>query len=102
MDIFANRLLVAILGTSLIVAPLILWLFLCVVAKTSSRELRGILPWIRVLRWVGWSLALVLFLLALVTDDFQHFLVYAIAIGAFSTGLALPEGWLKRNFVQAA
>jgi hypothetical protein len=100
MEFFGTRLFAMILWTVFVTAPMILWVSLWAVAKTSSINLCAILPWLKLLRWVAWSFAMVLFLIALVGDHFQHFPIYAIAISTFSVGLSLPEGWLKRKIVQ--
>jgi hypothetical protein len=76
--------------------PLIIWLALYLAARQSSLSLRPVLPWLRILRWLGWGLGLVLFLMHLDRDTFP--VAYGIAMFTFSTGLALPEGWVKRRF----
>jgi hypothetical protein len=80
---------------------MVLWvsLYLGEIDKTSSMKQRTVLSWIRRLRWVTWIGAMVLFLIAFLGDQLQHFPHYAIALSTFSVGLAGPEGWLKRKIV---
>jgi len=100
MGLSAQRLHAAIIGLAIVVAPLILWLALYLLTKTSSAELRGVLGWIRALRWIGWSCGLAVILFALFRGTFISY--YGMVLVAFSSGLALPEGWLKKRFNQAA
>jgi hypothetical protein len=82
------------IGSLLITAPMIVW-FSLYVAALQSMKLRPVLPWLRVLRWVGWGLGIVFFLAALARNSFP---TYGCAMSAFSAGLSLPEGWVKRRF----
>ena len=85
-------------GSALMAVPLILWLALDLAARRWSVSLRPALPWLRIMRWLGWGLGLVLFLIHLDRDTFP--VAYGIAMFSFSTGLALPEGWVKHRFAR--
>jgi hypothetical protein len=97
MEFFETKIFAKIIMIVLMTAPLILWAYLGAVTETSSIKLRSVLSWIRLVRWVSWSFSIVLFLIALVVDHIQKFPYYAIGMSTFSAGLALPEGWLKRQ-----
>jgi hypothetical protein len=83
-------------ASALIALPFIVWLALYVAAGWRSIGLRPLLPWLRILRWVGWGLAIALYLTHFAHDGFPW--VYGAAMFAFSTGLSFPEGWVKRRF----
>ena len=98
MSIFENRLFIRIIVLTLIAAPMILWLVLYLFAGDYPRDLRKILRWIRVLRWIGWGCGSIVFVIALLWNVSVFF---AVGLVTFSSGLALPEGWLKK-FDQSA
>jgi hypothetical protein len=99
IEFFGTKPFAMILWTVLVTAPLILWASFWAIDKTSSIKPLAVIPWIKLMRRVAWSCALVLFLVALFRDHFQHFPTYAIALSTFSVGLSLPESWLKRKIV---
>jgi hypothetical protein len=91
-----SKVLAIEVGAALIASPIIIWLALYWVARWSSIGLRPVLPWLRILRWVGWLLAIALYITHFARDRFPW--VYGAAVSAFSVGLALPESWVKRRF----
>jgi len=80
----------------LVVAPLLLWLALYAEARWWSVNLRPTLRYLRAVRWVGWSLGTILFLVHLIRDDFSA--SYGIALLTCAIGLGMPESWVKKHF----
>jgi len=76
---------------------MIIWITLYGATRWWSIGLRPVLPWLRILRWVGWGLAIALYIAHFARDHFPS--AYGAAVFAFSVGLALPESWVKRRFV---
>jgi hypothetical protein len=99
MEFFGSKLFTIILVSLIGIAPLILWVILWTIDKSSSLNPSAVLPWIRVLRWITWCSAIVLFLAGLFGDHFQHFPRYAGAMLTFSIGLSLPQSWLKKKIL---
>jgi hypothetical protein len=63
--------LVAIeIGSALLAAPMIVWLALYLAARCGSIGLRPVLPWLRVLHWVAWGLAIALYIVHFAHDRF--------------------------------
>ena len=89
-----SKVLAIEIGSILVTAPMILWVALYLGSRQSI-NLRALLPWIRVLRWLGWGLGILFFLAALTRNRFP---TYGCAMSAFSAGLSLPESWVKRRF----
>jgi hypothetical protein len=77
-------------------APFIIWLALFVAARRSI-NLRPVLPWLRILRYLAWGVGITLGVVWLATGRFI-WVGYEGAIIGFSAGLAIPEGWVKRRF----
>jgi hypothetical protein len=77
-------------------APFIIWLALWIAARRSI-NLRPLIPWLRVLRWLGWGAGLMFGFAWLATDRFV-WITYECALIGFSAGLGIPEGWVKRRF----
>ena len=96
MHIDASKVLAIEISSPLIVLPFIVWLALYVAARWWSFDLRPVLPWLNMLRWVGWGLAIALLILSLARDHFP--MVYGQAMTSFSLGLAFPQSWVKRRF----
>jgi hypothetical protein len=82
---------------TLIVAPLLIWLALYSAHRWWSVNSRPALPWLKTLRWISWIFGVVLLLLSMTRRPFPW--VYGIAVVAFSNGLSIPEGWVKRRFL---
>jgi hypothetical protein len=74
---------------------MIVWIALYGAARWWSIGLRPVLPWLKILRWVGWGLAIALYVIHFALDRFPW--AYGAAVFAFSAGLALPESWVKRR-----
>ena len=49
-------------------SPFAIWGLLASLGQAWNTNLRGVLPWLRVLRWVTWGSAMLLFLVALTTN----------------------------------
>jgi hypothetical protein len=98
MDILTDKMFAIAACAALVAAPMIMWLALYLAAKTSSTELRSVLPWIKMARWIAWGCGLGLVLFALIGKHLDHFLAYAASVGAFSAGLGISESWAKRKF----
>ncbi len=83
----------------ILIAPLVVWIVLRVLARQFSVDLHPVLPWLRRMQWVGWvtTLVLVLFLVLGATHN-NNILPFACACGAVGPGLSLAEGNLKRRF----
>jgi hypothetical protein len=79
-----------------IVLPLILWLAMYLAARWWSINWRPILPWLRILRWLGWGFGGVLVLASMVRNVFP--ITDGVLILTFSAGLSMPESWVKRRF----
>ncbi|HEV2400107.1 MAG TPA: hypothetical protein VGS27_24425 [Candidatus Sulfotelmatobacter sp.] len=75
--------------------PLISWLAMYLATRWRSVNWRPILPWLKILRWVGWGCGTALFLTSLARNVFP---VYGVIILGFSAGLSIPESWVKRRF----
>ena len=76
--------------------PLFVWLAIYMAARRRQIQARPTLRWLRVLRWVGWGFGIALLTLSLARDHFPF--IYGLAMTTFSTGLSLPESWLRRRF----
>jgi hypothetical protein len=76
--------------------PLIFWLGMYWAARQWSINWRPILPWLRILRWVGWGCGAAMFFISLTRSIFP--IGYGVVVLAFSAGLSLPESWIKRRF----
>jgi hypothetical protein len=79
-----------------VIAPLLLELAFYAAARWWSVSLRPALRYIRAVRWVGWSLGVILFLVHLIREDFSA--SYGIALLTFAVGLGIPEHWVKKHF----
>jgi len=79
-----------------VVAPYVLWLGLLAVSRWSFVRFRPGLRWMRILRFLGWAIGILLSVVALAQDRFP---VYGLACFALSGGLFFPERWVKRLFV---
>jgi hypothetical protein len=95
MNFLGNGLFATIIGVALIAAPMILWLTLYLFSRNSSADLRGVLRWMRTLRLMGGICALLFIVIALFRNIFIPFI--GIALVLFSSGLTLPERWLKQR-----
>jgi hypothetical protein len=96
MHIGASKVFAIEITSLLITLPFIVWLALYVAAHWCSINLRPVLPWLNILRWVGWGFAFALLTLSLARDHFS--MVYRQAMSSFSLGLAFPQSWVKRRF----
>lgn len=96
MHIGASKVLAIEISSPLIALPFIVWLALYVAARWWSINLRPVLPWLNILRWVGWGFAITLLTLSLARDHFP--MVYGQAMALFSLGLSFPQSWVKRRF----
>lgn len=76
--------------------PLIFWLGIYWAARWWSINWRPILPWLRILRWIGWGCGTAMFFISLTRSIFP--VGYAVVVLGFSAGLSLPESWVKRRF----
>lgn len=76
--------------------PLVFWLAMYVAACCWSINWRPVLPWLKILRWVGWGCGVALILTSLARNIFPD--SYGVAILGFSAGLSLPESWVRRRF----
>ena len=92
----SHKILAIEISATVFVAPIIGWLALYVAAPWGSLGLRPVLPWLRVLRWAAWGLAIALSVAYLADNHFPF--IYGLAMSSFSSGLALPESWVKRRF----
>lgn len=90
-----SKIFAAVFTGTFVVGPFIVWLGLYIGAK-SDLQLRPTLALIRVVRWIGWILAVALFVVHLVNEDFHS--AYSIALFTFSIGLSFPEQWVKKHF----
>ena len=63
---------------------MILWLALYLLARASSAKLRGVLTWVKVLKWIGGICGLVVILFALFQSIFIPF--DGMALVVFSGG----------------
>lgn len=95
MNIDSSKLLAIETFSVCSVSPHIIWLALYGASRRWPIDPRPVLKWLRILRWVGWGIAIPLGLLALARN---HFPIYGLAMSTFSTGLSFPESWLKRRF----
>ena len=96
MNIDGSKVLGIEVAATLVAAPMIIWIALYGAARWWAIGLRPVLPWLRILRWVGWGLATALYITHFARDRFPW--AYGAAVFAFSAGLALPESWVKRRF----
>jgi len=93
MNINASRTAAIEFLSFFLVLPLVIWLALYLSTRWSSVNPRTVLPWLRILRWIGWGLAVAVGILELAKGRFP---VYGIVMAGCSAGLALPENWVKR------
>lgn len=75
-------------------APLFLWAFLYAIARYSSINMRPLIRWLRIGRWVFWIVAVVLWLAA----SGRIASSYWTAFFTSSIGLSFPERWLTGRF----
>jgi hypothetical protein len=88
MHIAASKILAIQISSSLIALPFFVWLALYAAARWWTIDLRPVLPWLNLLRWIGWASAIVLLTLSLARDHFP--MVYGQAMTSFSLGLLFP------------
>ena len=96
MNMDASKLLAIEISSAFVALPLVLWFTLYLAARWWSINSRPVLPWLRILRWLGWGFAIVLLFVHLANDHFPF--AYGTALTAFSAELSLPESWVKRRF----
>ena len=96
VNVDGHKLLAIEIGSVVAAAPMIVWFALYVAARWGTIGLASVLPWLRILRWVTWGLAVALFIAHFTHDRFPW--AYGAAVFAVSAGLSLPEGWVKRRF----
>src|SRR6266542_4308585 len=94
MNIDSSKLLAIETFSVFSVLPHIIWLALYGASRRWPIHPRPVLKWLRILRWVGWGIAIPLGLLALARNQFP---IYGLAMSTFSAGLSFPESWLKRR-----
>ena len=80
-----------------VVTPFLLWFAFYAAARLWSLNLSSTLPYLRAVRWVGWSIGTFLFLMHLIRHDFPR-APLGLTLLVFSTGLGMPENWVKRRF----
>jgi hypothetical protein len=95
MNIDSSKLLAIETFSVFSVLPHIIWLALYGASRRWPIDPRPVLKWLRILRWVGWGIAIPLGLLGLARNQFP---IYGLAMSTFSIGLSFPESWLKRRF----
>jgi len=96
MHIGASKVLVIELILGFNALPFLVWLALYVAARWWAVNLRPVLPWLNILRYVGWGFGVALLTLSLARDHFPMF--YGLAMTIFSLGLSFPQSWVKRRF----
>jgi hypothetical protein len=96
MHIDSSKLLAIEIFAAFSVLPLIIWLALYLASRRWPIDARPILRWLKILRWVGWGFGMALCTLTLAREHFP--IIYGLAMTTFSTGLSIPQGWLKRRF----
>lgn len=79
------------------VSPFATWGLLVIIGRGWKTNLRGTLPWLRVLRWVTWVVALLVFFIAL-TDERLWLGGFASAVVCASSGLGFVEQWVKQRY----
>jgi hypothetical protein len=78
-------------------SPFVIWGLLAIIGQAWNTNLRGVLPWLRALRWVTWGSAMLLLLVALATNGRLWLVPFGgITIGA-SAELSFVEQWIKRR-----
>jgi len=91
-----SKLLLIEISSTLFLLPLLIWLALYVAHRFWSFNSRPALPWFKTVRWIGWSFGVILLLLSFAHEHLAW--VYGLAMITFSTGLSIPESWVKRRF----
>lgn|SRR5579871_826074 len=83
-------------GWAMFALPLIFWVGMYWAARCWSINWRPILPWLRILRWVGWGCGVAMFFISRTRSIFPP--GDALVVLGFSAGLSLPESWVKHRF----
>jgi len=86
-----------VIPSALLVLPIIAWLLLYLAERWWSINWLPALPWLKTIRWIGWTVGTALFLLSLISGRVPW--VYGVAMTGFSAGLSIPESWIKRRLL---
>jgi hypothetical protein len=77
-------------------SPFVLWLVLYLVARHCAINMRRVVPWIRVLRWLTWATTALLLLMGLVLARFPS--SYGFLSLGCSSGVMLVDIWATTRF----
>jgi hypothetical protein len=89
-------LLVAVIAISLI--PFAIWGALALARGVYGANLRPLLRWLRLLRWMVWIIGFPFVVAAVLSDKHHWLLPIGISLVTFSGGLSFPQGWIKRHY----
>jgi hypothetical protein len=98
MSIEPSKLAAIEFASAVIALPLVFWLTMYWAARWWSINWRPILPWLMFLRWVGWGCGAAMVLISLARSVSPG---YGLSMLGFSTGLSLPQSWVKRRFANS-
>jgi hypothetical protein len=73
---------------------------LVIVARIWRANLRPTLPWLHTLRWVLWTVGMMITIFALIRSGGVQFSLFTIgmALNTSATGFGMVEGWVKRRY----
>jgi len=93
-----HKALLLIYVLAIALSPLAIWCLVGIVGRAQKASLRGILPWLRALRWIAWAVAIILVFFALVRDQRLWLVPFAAVTFGASAGLGIVERWVKRRY----
>jgi hypothetical protein len=76
-----------------ILGPFVIWAVVYAATERNAFTVDSMLRVLRILRWVTWIAAGLLWVSCL--PPFHLLWFYGASISTFSVGLSFPEGWLK-------
>jgi hypothetical protein len=74
-------------------SPFVLWTALYLMARRSPDDMRPIVPWVGVLRWISWLITVALFMTHLMFERFPA--KYPFLSLGFTAGVMLMDLWAK-------
>ncbi|MGA7908630.1 MAG: hypothetical protein WCA16_14565 [Candidatus Sulfotelmatobacter sp.] len=78
--------------------PFIVWGMLAAARSLRNANLRPVLRWLRVARWVAWICGMPLVTIAVLSDNYRWLWLIGMGLVSLSGGLVIPEGWVKRRY----
>lgn len=83
---------------AILLIPFAIWGVLLVARRVSGANLHPVLRWLRILRWLVFLIGCPLGFVTLVFDRLRWLFPIGLGILLLSSGLSIPEWWLKRHY----